>query len=434
MNTLWTATTQISSSINGTQPISCLPPEILAEVFGCYQHLETAERRKWYTWIRFMLVSRGWRSTILSFPSLWSRVYITNEISPEIILLFLQRSGGHPLDVIIPQMMHPLTLKSNQRSQALEAVSAHASRIRSFVLGDSGEHDTDLLLRIFSQPAPNLTHLNLWTPRPAGSMPFPKFFGLEFPKLRKLEIKGVGAWPNIVGANLTRITISNTFTSYILSRCIPYSPNLKVLKLLRIWKIRRTDLSAGQRIALPPGVRLTIKDSPRCPRILELFSLSQDCHLKIGHPMKLTGNGTPPLSCVLPDDLSPFQNLRTLVRLHITARFSNKPGLKLKWCGLDRPTLGVNVEFFKNPRILERNGNTIMGFLGDLRPIVLGGVEELRMEGFVGPLGPQAIELLKFLEGMPALTRLTTADDNEDVFRSVLNDLGCRAVVVRAGA
>jgi len=42
------------------------------------------------------------------------------------------------------------------------------------------------------------------------------------------------------------------------------------------------------------------------------------------------------------------------------------------------------------------------------------------------------IELLKFLEGMPALTRLITADGSEEVFRSVLNDLDCRAVVVRA--
>ena len=290
-----------------------------------------------------------------------------------------------------------------------------------------------LLLRIFSQPAPNLTHLDLWTPRPVGAVPFPQFFRLEFPKLRKLEIKGVGAWPNIVGANLTQITMKDTFDPHTLNRCIPYSPNLKVLKLLRIWEIGGTEFSAGQRIALPSGVRLTIKDSPKCPRILELFSLPQDCPLKIRHPTKLTANDTPPLSCVLPDDLPPFQNLCTLMRLHITARFGNKPGLKLKWCGLDRPTLEINVEFFKNPRIWERDGNKAMGFSGDLRPIVLGGVEELRMEGFVGPLEPQAIELLEFLKGMPALKRLITADDNEEVFRSVLNDLGCRAAVVRAG-
>jgi len=75
-----------------------------------------------------------------------------------------------------------------------------------------------------------------------------------------------------------------------------------------------------------------------------------------------------------------------------------------------------------------------MQFLGDLHPIVLGGVEELRMEGFVGPLEPQAIDLLKFLEGMPALTRLITADGNEKTFRSALDDLGYRAAVVRAGA
>jgi len=146
------------------------------------------------------------------------------------------------------------------------------------------------------------------------------------------------------------------------------------------------------------------------------------------------GNGTPPLSRVLPDDISPFQNLRTLMRLHVMAHFNNGVGVKLKCCRLDRPALELNVEFFKKQTRREWNGTTVMRLLGDLHPIVLGGVEELRMEGFVGPLEPQAIELLKFLEGMPALTRLITADDNEEVFRSALDDLGYRAVVVMAGA
>jgi len=341
--------------------------------------------------------------------------------------MLLQRSRGYPLDVIIPRAKHPPAPKSNLASQVLDAASEHVSRIREFVFEDYGGYDTSKLLRIFSKPAPNLTRLELWTPRPRQTMPFPWLFGWEFPKLGKLGIRGVRAWPSIVRANLTQITINEFLDPHSLGHCIPYSPNLEVLTLLDIREVREPDPSTWERIALSPGVRLTIKYSPRCPRILDFFSLPQDCQLKIGLPVDM-GNGTSPLSCVLPDDTAPFQNLRT------TARFNNKTGLKLKCCRLDLPALEVDVEFARGPAGLEGDGTTVMRFWGDLHPIVLRGVEELRMEGFVGHLEPQAIECLKFLEGMPALTRLVTVDGNEEVFRSALDCLGCRAVVVRAGA
>ena len=347
--------------------------------------------------------------------------------------MLLQRSEGYPLDIIIPPTKYPPTPKSNLASQVLDTASAHVYRIREFVFKDYGGVDRNNILRIFSQPAPNLTRLELWTPWPRQTMPFPGLFKWEFPKLRKLGIKGLRAWPDIVGANLTQVTINEFLDPDSLSHCIPHSPNLEVLTLLDIREVRTPDPSTWQQIVLPPGMRLTIKYSPRRPRILDLFSLPQDFQPKIGPPEDM-GNSTPSLSHVLPYDTAPFQNLRTMMRLHITARFNNKIGLELKCCMSDRPALEVNVEFSRNPAGWEGNGTTVMRFLGDLHPIFLKGVEELRMEGFVGPLGPQAIELLKFLEGMPTLTRLITADGNEEVFRSALDVLGCRAVVVRAGA
>jgi len=73
-------------------------------------------------------------------------------------------------------------------------------------------------------------------------------------------------------------------------------------------------------------------------------------------------------------------------------------------------------------------------FLGNLDCTVLRGVEELRAEGLVGSLEPNPAELLAFLKRMPALARVITTDGNEDKFRSVLDDLGCRAIVVTAQA
>jgi hypothetical protein len=344
--------------------------------------------------------------------------------------MLLRRSGGHPLGVIIPGTIRQPTSKFIRNSQALE-VSAHASRIQKFIFEDYGGYDTNRIVGVFSRPAPNLTHLGLRTSGPGGITPFPNLFGLDFPKLKTLELEWVEAWPKIVGANLTRITINGTLDPHSLSHCISHSPNLKVLKLVGIWDFSDPDPSIWQRIALSPGVRLTIS-SPICPRILALFSLPQDCHLKIVHFWHIS-RGMALLSYFLPDDVAPFRNLRTLTRLYITARFGTDIGLTLKCCRLDRPALEVKVELpLEIPTMLWWGSMSTMQFLGNLHPIVLGEVEELRMEGFVGPLEPRPTELLMFMKRMPVLTKLITMDGNEEVFRSALDNLGRRAVVVRA--
>lgn len=286
------------------------------------------------------------------------------------------------------------------------------------------------LIETFSKPAPNLTYLKLCVFGP--KMSFPNLFGLEFPKLVKLEVRGVEAWPKVVGANLTWIRIDCYLNPHLLSRCIPYSPNLKVLKLLDIWDFDEPDPSTWQRIALPPGARLTIKYSSICPRILALFSLPQDCRIKLGN-LAYIGHSVPSLSYVLPDDIAPFKNLRTLTRLHITARFNIEIRVKVKCYRLDRPAFEVNVGFSPEvPALVEPNNTPMMWFLVNLHQIVLREVEELRMEGFAGPLEPQTVELLEFLKRMPGLTRLITTDNNEETLCSALDSLGCRAVVVRA--
>jgi len=181
-----------------------------------------------------------------------------------------------------------------------------------------------------------------------------------------------------------------------------------------------------------PSVRLTIKYSSICPRIFGLFSLPQDCRLKLGH-LAYIGHSIPSLPYVLPDDISSFQNLCTLTRLHFTARFDIEIRVKVKCYGFDRLAFEVNVGFSPEiPAPVEQNNTPMMWFLFNLRQIVLRGVEELRMEGFVGRLEPQTAGLFTFLKRMSALTRLITADDNEEVPRSALDSLGCRAASVRA--
>ena len=145
--------------------------------------------------------------------------------------MLLQRYGSYLLDIIIPRgRLAGTTSRSNRYSHALDT-SAHTSRIRSFSLCED-EYDNDMkcLVRIFSKPAQNLTHLDLVVSLVIEPISFPDLFGLEFPKLMVLEVTGVRAWPEIVRRNLTHLTISATLEPLLFKRCISYSPNLKVLK------------------------------------------------------------------------------------------------------------------------------------------------------------------------------------------------------------
>ena len=70
-----------------------------------------------------------------------------------------------------------------------------------------------------------------------------------------------------------------------------------------------------------------------------------------------------------------------------------------------------------------------MWFLSGLTRLAFKGVEEWRMDGFVGCLEPQVAELFAFLTEMPALTRPTTTNSS----RSAMDGVGyaLEAVVVK---
>jgi hypothetical protein len=98
----WTACSNIDSARNETRPIYRLPPEILALIIDFCQFAE--QYWKPYGWVRLMLVSRTWNATILSFPSLWSKLVLDASISQFAMLVVVDRSGSHPLEVKIPSV------------------------------------------------------------------------------------------------------------------------------------------------------------------------------------------------------------------------------------------------------------------------------------------------------------------------------------------
>ena len=345
--------------------------------------------------------------------------------------MLLKKSGGHPLDLIIPHSAS--TPRPIRYSHALDA-SAHTSRIRRFLfdLGRGGK-DVKHIVRIFSKPAPNLTHLqlNAHLILYPGVKPFPDLFGLEFPNLGVLEVVEIEAWPKIVGANLTHITIRVSLNPWTLKDCIQHSPNLKALKIQDILNFDSPNFGGWERIALAPGVCLTIRRTHIFFHILALFKLPHDGHIRISpHPIQTPKMSL--LSHVLPADTSHLQNLRMLTRLHMKTRIDVWVALELKCCRLDQPALEVDVEYsFENQTVVQQKASPVMWFLSNLNRVTLRGVEELRMDGFVGRLEPQAAELRAFLTRMPALTRVITTNSNEETLRSALDSLGYRAVVVR---
>jgi len=334
------------------------------------------------------------------------------------------------LDVVVPLDDPEPGTKFNRYSHALDA-SAHTSRIRKFAFySDEGRGGMKRIVRIFSKPAPNLTHLDLAVLL-VKPISFPDLFGLEFPKLRVLEVTRVEGWPEVVGANLTHIIINASLNPWLLKECILYSSNLKVLELQGIWDFDKPDLSTWQRITLLPGVHLSIQHSQMCPQILALFALPRDGHIRV-RPSMSSAPKEPLLFYVLPTEISHLQNLRMLTRLHMKARFDIRVALELKCFRLNRPAFEVDIGFsFESRTIVQQKASPVMWFLRNLHRIVLRGVEELRVDGFVGRLEPQEVELLTFLKRMPALTRVITTDGNEGTLRSVLDSLGSRAIVIR---
>ena len=114
------------------------------------------------------------------------------------------------------------------------------------------------------------------------------------------------------------------------------------------------------------------------------------------------------------------------------ARLDDHVTLELKCFRLDHLAFEANVTYSSKLRItVPEIKSPVMRFLCNSNCLELGGVEELRMEGLVGPLEPQPVELLSFLKRMPALTRVITGDGNEEALRFVLDSICCQAIVER---
>ena len=175
--------------------------------------------------------------------------------------------------------------------------------------------------------------------------------------------------------------------------------------------------------------------------IVLLFAFEQTDHLsrtvRVTAPDLTTTSITPFLEFTLPRNILRLRNLSDLTRVHLELigyEMDLRPRMDrtiviLGCSTADRETLHIEVEYslkssqspitigtdFLFERILA------MRVLNYLRPLDLGKVIELRMEGFVGEWGLEAFELYDFLQYMSALRHIKTSDDNGEIFWSALS-------------
>jgi hypothetical protein len=414
------------------RPIYRLPPEVLAVIINFYQSEQFNDRRRAYRWVRLMLVSHMWRATMLSFPSLWSKIVMNVSVPQSGILTIVERSGSHPLQVEIPPPGWSDIYPKSVRYKHADLVAGLLPRIAELTISTSSDYDILRICRAFhNRPAHQLQLLKFLTaPRLA------KLFVLHPPRLRFLYVAGVESWPDAIAENLIHIHLDITLNPRSLERVLKKSPRLERVTINGVyWKFEDCP-----KISLVPGVRLIITRSQNT--VASLFSLGPTNHISITTNISITDRSIPSLlHLALPRDISHLRNLNDLTVVHLNLVNSGEDphanALKtvtvtLRCSTADQETLHIDLRYHfgylrsQNTAEMEMipRQPPAMRVLDYLCPLDLRKVVELRMEGFVGEWGLQSFELNYFLQRMPALRNITTSDGNREIFWSELSTMG----------
>lgn len=166
---LATASFRLRSLINSFRPINRLPPEVFAAVL--------AHRRPGRDLISSTHVCRHWRTTLLSFASLWAEIHCAGE---EQTLFFLERAKAAPLHIYLRQRFSHVALKT--------FVAPQVDRIELLIAHPMIALDTAALCRDLSNSAPRLKTLVI-APRSASWQYLPTIFRGDLPELRQFTVE-----------------------------------------------------------------------------------------------------------------------------------------------------------------------------------------------------------------------------------------------------
>lgn len=166
---LSTASFRLKFLINTFNPINRLPPEVFASVL--------AHRWPGRDLISSTHVCRHWRTTLLSFASLWAEIHCADE---EQMFFFLERAKAAPLHICLRQRFSHAALKA--------FIVPQVGRVELLVAHPMIALDTAALCRHFSNPAPKLKSLVI-APRSASWQHLPTIFRGDLPELRRFTVE-----------------------------------------------------------------------------------------------------------------------------------------------------------------------------------------------------------------------------------------------------
>lgn len=320
---------QIAASImrglrNMLQPISQLPPELMAMIFhNSQQHLPSflpmldITNNSMYDnhhkhWLMLLHVCRHWRGIIATFPSLWST--LDSGLMPE---SFLKRSSAAPLTIYLG------VRKAGVSEKLLKTLLPHTSRFKELHIAADDWDGSSPVYQLLRSPAPRLSSLSIVAAgNDATSAALPPVFAGEMPNLRQLTLEYFTSWPKDMFRDLTHLLLydqcefSRPTTSEFLD-VLELCPRLEELALVHAGPTRPEGSDSmhrmGRHVALDYLQELNLGDWPTAPIICRFLS-----HLIL--PPKtdmyfwgiLLLNREDDLGALIPEDSSRLFNLQSI--------------------------------------------------------------------------------------------------------------------------
>ena len=145
--------------MNAVSPANRLPPEVFSHIFSYVSASDTVSSasgflvpRPFRDWAAVTHVCRYWREAAVASSNLWSNI---NTPRPELMELFLSRSGAHPLEVYA----HSLPTPPNR--PPLFGVLPHLNQLKCLSFQIScGMYGTDYLLEKAGVPLLERLHIS----------------------------------------------------------------------------------------------------------------------------------------------------------------------------------------------------------------------------------------------------------------------------------
>jgi hypothetical protein len=160
---------RLKSLINSFSPINRLPPEVFATIL--------THRWPGRDLISATHVCRHWRTTLLSFASLWAEINCAGEAQT---FFFLERAKAAPLHIYLRPRFSHASLRA--------FIAPRVDRMELLIAHPMITVDTTALCRDLSSPAPNLKVLVI-APRSASWQYLPTIFKGELPELRRFTVE-----------------------------------------------------------------------------------------------------------------------------------------------------------------------------------------------------------------------------------------------------